>query len=292
MNNLALSPETVGHLLLAALFCFTVATGLVFKVASHKIDHRTAPAFMCLWVLAGLGLTFPLYGDLWYAGWQGLIEQPWLALLMLAKGGLLWLLFSQKQHLNKMSLSARNYTSPVAIGLMVFTNAAFGEQLATAELVAAMGLCALGLLFAFKGHLQDLPAQGKTLFGAAVLLTVACGTLDHILLTHLNWYVLLVVTNIILLAVVLLQRGGFGRLRESLTAPLAIAAGALFATTELVKFYQTVSYSPVTVVVTVQSATIPVLLILSALIWKERTWREQGLWGLLALALILPVILT
>ena len=289
---LELSHETMAHVLLVALFGLTIATGLVFKVASHKIDHRTAPAFMCLWVLAGLGLTFPLYGNLWQSGWQALIVQPWLGLLMAVKGVFLWLLFSQKQQLNKMSLSARNYTSPVAIGLIVFTNAAFGEQLATTEFIAAMGLCALGLTFAFKGHLQDLPPNGKTLFGAAVLLTVACATLDHILLTHLNWYVLLVVTNFILLGVVLVQRGGVGHLRTSLTSPLAIAAGVLFATTELVKFYQTVTYSPVTVVVTVQSATIPVLLILSALIWQERTWREQGLWGLLALGLILPVILT
>lgn len=283
--------ETLGHLLLAALFVLTIGNGLLFKVASHRIDHRTAPAFMCLWVLVGLLATYPLYADLWRAGLSAVKQHPWLGGLMVVKGFLLWVLFSQKQRLNKLSLSARNYASPVAIGFMVFSNAAFGEHLETVEMVAALGLCALGFVFAFRGHLQDLPREGKLLFILAVVLTVVCGTLDHVLLTHLNWYVLLAITNLILLVVILALRGGLGHVRASLTSPLAVSAGVLFAVTELLKFYQQVAYSPVTVVVTVQAATMPILLVLSALIWGERSWKEQLVWGLVGLGLILPVIL-
>jgi drug/metabolite transporter (DMT)-like permease len=71
----------------------------------------------------------------------------------------------------------------------------------------------------------------------------------------------------------------------------AALAGISYAATELVKFYQQVTINPVSVVVTVQAMTKPVILVLSALIWKERTVKEQLAWGLAAFVITLPLFI-
>jgi drug/metabolite transporter (DMT)-like permease len=167
-----------------------------------------------------------------------------------------------------------------------------GEQLQLGQWTAALGLCGLSAMFFFKGHAADLSRKGRLAYVKLVALSVLLSSLDHVLTKNTNWFSLLLVSNITLLAVSLaLNHTRIPVLKQALFNKYAALAGLFYMMTELVKFYQQVTINPVTVVVTAQAATKPVILVLSALLWKERTVKEQLVWGILAFIVTLPLFL-
>lgn len=283
---------TFAHLLLALLFLLTIGHLLTLKICSVRLDHRTAPIFISLWTLLGVAAVSPFFGHLWAEGWEKFMAEPYLLALSMLKGGLLYLLFVISQELMQESLSSRHYVTPLAVGLVAIVNATLGEQLHLGQWIAALGLCALSAAFFFKGHAADLSRRGRFAYIKLVALSVFLSSLDHVLTKNSNWFSLLLVSNLVLLGVSLaLNRARIAVLRDALFHKYAALAGIFYMLTELVKFYQQVTINPVTVVVTVQAATKPVILVLSALLWKERTVREQLIWGGLAFMVTLPLFL-
>lgn len=276
------------ELLLVLLFVLTIGHLITLKTCSLALNHHTAPVFISVWSLAGVAITYPLYGHLLQEGWQQIEAAPYLLLLMAGKAGLLYLLLVISQKLTQLSLSSRHFVTPLAVGLMAIVNFSLGEQLILGQWCAALGLCTLALLFLSKGHLADLGRAGKIIYAQLVGLAVVLAALDQIILKSSNWYTLLLVSNVLLLLFALaanIKRGDV--LRAAFMSKPAMLAGAFYAATELVKFYQMVSINPVTAVVMAQAMTKPVIMVLSAYIWKERTVREQLVWGVLAFSISL-----
>lgn len=281
---------TAAHGLLILLFLLTIGHLLTLKICSVKMDHRTAPIFISVWTLLGVALASPFFGYLWAEGWAKFMAAPYLLPLCMLKGGMLYLLFVISQELMQESLSSRHYVTPLAVGLMAVVNATLGEALLPGQWIAALGLCGLSAAFFFRGHLSDLSRRGKLSYLKLVVLSVFLSSLDHVLTKNSNWYSLLLVSNVTLLSVSLaVNHARIAVLKDALFHKYAALAGAFYMMTELVKFYQLVTINPVTVVMTVQAATKPVILILSALVWKERTVREQLIWGVLAFIVTLPL---
>lgn len=279
---------TLPTLLLLLLFVLTIGHLLSLKVCSVSLDHRTAPLFISLWTLTGLALTYPNFGYLLPEGIAQLEARPWLLAVMVLKSVLLYVLLVESQSLMKVSLSSRHFVTPLAVGLMAFVNWSLGEVMTPQQWAASLGLCLLALLFLMKGHLADLGRTGRLTYAKLVLLSVMLAALDMKALKNVNWYTLLLVTNAVLLLIgVVVNRQRRGVLRAAFFSPTAAVAGVFYAATELVKFYQQVQINPVTVVVMVQACTKPIILVLSALIWKERTVKEQALWGGLVFAIFL-----
>lgn len=278
------------HLLLLLLFSLTIGHLVTLKLCSVQMDHRTAPLFISFWTLLGLGVVYPFYGHLLFDGIDKISASPWIALLIAAKGGLLYGLFIISQKLMRVSLSSRHYVTPLAVGIMSIVNFFLGEELSGSQWFAALGLCTLAMAFFFKGHLSDLDRQGRFSYAQLVMMSVGLSAMDLVLTKNANWYTLLFFSNIVLLTLSLaVNLGRRDVIKAAFTNKSAMLAGVFYAATELTKFYQQVDINPVTVVVTVQAMTKPVILILSALIWKERTVREQMIWGALAFAVTLPL---
>ena len=281
-----------GHFLLALLFALTILHLVTLKVCSLKLDHKTAPLFISFWTLLGLGITYPAYGHLFWEGWAKFMAAPHLLALTVVKGAVLCYLFVISQQLMQVSLSSRHYVTPLAVGIVVVSNSFFGEVLKPNELFAGLGLCALAVGFFLKGHLSDLDRAGRIAYAKLVLCSAFLTTLDHVITKETNWYVLLAVSYTVMFTVAVAWNF---RSRENFKTALlhraAILAGVLYAATELVKFYQQVTINPVTVVMITQAMTKPVILVLSAVIWKERTVREQLAWGVMAFLITLPLFL-
>lgn len=279
-----------GHLLLLLLFALTIGHLVTLKVCSVALDHKTAPLFISAWTLLGLCAVWPLYGGLWKEGWAAFMERPGLLALSAFKGVLLCYLFVVSQALMKVSLSSRHYVTPLAVGLITISNFFLGESLKPHEWFAALGLCALAAGFFFRGHLSDLDREGRLAYGKLVAVAAALSVLDQAVMRHVNWYAFLAVSYaVVLAAAVFWNRKSRKNFKTALLHRAAIVAGLFYAATELVKFYQQVTINPVTVVVTAQAMTKPVILVLSALVWKERTVREQLAWGALAFLVTLPL---
>ncbi|MEZ0261080.1 MAG: hypothetical protein ACAH80_08725 [Alphaproteobacteria bacterium] len=280
------------HFLLALLFFLTIGHLVTLKLCSVKLDHRTAPLFISIWTLLGAAAVSPHYGHLWIKGWDKFVEAPWLLALVTVKGLALCYLFVVSQQLMKVSLSSRHYVTPLAVGLITVSNSFFGEKLKFHEMFAGLGLCALAAAFFFKGHLSSLDRPSRIAYAKLVLLSTLLSTTDLVLTKATNWYALVILTYAVVFVVACIWNF---RAPENFKAALfhrsAAMAGVLYAATELVKFYQQVEINPVSVVVTVQAMTKPVILVLSALIWKERTVREQLVWGLAAFVITLPLFI-
>lgn len=275
-------------LLLVLLFILTIGHEVTLKVCSVRLDHRTAPLYISLWTMIGLVVVMPLYGHLWAEGVAKMMAVPAVPIFAIIKGLSLYYLFVVSQELMQESLSSRHYVTPMAVGLIAVGNSFFGENLSPVQWVSALGLCAAAVAFFFKGHLADLSRTGKIAYAKLVVLAVFVAVLDHTLTRASNWYSLLWVSNIVLLAIsLILNARNMAVVRTAVLNPQAIWAGVFYAATELVKFYQQVSINPLTVVLMVQTLTKPVILIMSALIWKERTVREQLVWGIIVFVLVM-----
>lgn len=281
----------IAHSLLLLLFLLTIAHLVTLKVCSVKIDHRAAPVFVSVWVLIGLAVTAPAFEPLWREGYDFMLAHPVLLALCVGKGIALYALLVVSQQLMQISLSSRHYVTPLAVGILSVSNALLGEQLSAGQWMAALGLCGLACAFFFKGHMADLSRQSRLHYAILVGISVALGTLDHALLSRgVNWFMLLGISHVVLLVLSLaMLRGQRDILKTALFAAPALLAGVTYAATELVKFYQQVTINPVTTVVTVQASTKPVIMLLAAWVWKERTAKEQLVWGVLALVMMLPL---
>jgi hypothetical protein len=282
-----MTQNLLGPSLLALLFLLSIATLVTLKLCSAKIDHRATPLFISGWILLGLLAVSPFYGHLLMENLPVFAANPALLGLCALKGFLMCLLLVTSQELMRESLSSRHYVTPLSVGLIAVTNYFLGEHLTGQQWISALGLSALSAGFFFKGHLSDLSRNGKIAYAKLVALSVALSAIDQTALKSLNWFSLLLVTNVVLLAWALaINRGRKEVLKDALLHKSAALAGAVYAATEIVKFYQQVSINPVTAVITVQAVTKPVILVLSALVWKERTVKEQLAWGLSAFVLV------
>jgi drug/metabolite transporter (DMT)-like permease len=280
----------IAHLLLLALFLLTIGHLVTLKVCSLKLDHRTAPLFISGWTLFGLLCVSPFYGHLLFEGLGKFSDDPFLLLLAIAKGGLLYLLFVISQQLMQVSLSSRHYVTPLAVGLIAISNYFLGEHLTTGQWIAALGLCGLSAAFLFKGHMSEMPRAAKISYFKLVGLSAVLSSVDHVVTKEVNWFSLLLVSNIVLILLALsLSWRDKAVLKAAFLQKSAAAAGFFYMATELVKFYQMVEINPVSVVVIVQAMTKPVILVLSALIWHERTVKEQMTWGVMAFIITLPL---
>lgn len=105
------------------------------------------------------------------------------------------------------------------------------------------------------------------------------------------WYFLLLTTNLLMLIISLLRRVSLDVWKSAFFKKEAIFAGSIFSAGELLKFYLMVSILPMTVVISAQVAIIPIILVLSAVIWGERGWKEQLIWGILSSGLLLLLFL-
>lgn len=283
----------MAEIFLVILFALTIVHLLTLKMCSTALDHRTAPLFIGGWTLIGLAVSAPVFGHLLTEALPVLSANAWLLALIALKGVLLYLMFVSGQDLMKVSLSTRQYVTPLSIGLIAIVNAGLGERLSPEKWGAALGLCALAAAFLLLGHAAELTRQAKIVYARLVLLVVATAAIDQAVLGQTTWYPLLLGSNLVLVALALgLSVRKTDILRAAALHPMAIAAGVVYAVTELFKFYQMVDINEVTTIVITQSLTKPVILLLSAWIWKERTVREQLVWGVLAFAVSLPMIVT
>lgn len=280
----------MAHVLLLVLFFLTILHLVTLKVCALKLDHHAAPLFISGWVLLGLIAVSPFYGYLWGEGWQIFAADPVLLALACLKGAMMYLLLFISQRLMQVSLSSRHYVTPLAVGLIAIINYFLGEHLSAGQWCAALGLCGLSAAFFLKGHMSDMPRAARVDYFLLVAISAVLSAMDHVLTKDVNWYSLLLVSNLVLFPLALaLNARKLHVIKDAFLHKTAAIAGLSYMVTELVKFYQMVTINPVSVIVTVQAMTKPVILFLSAYVWKERSVREQLVWGLLAFLVTLPL---
>lgn len=279
------------EMFIVLLFAINLAKALIVKLCSHRLDHQMMPIIYACYLLVGLILSFPAFQSLAMDGITALLNHPIALAACLAKGVVFWFVTVDSQKLTKESLSSSRYSLPPALALAACANAFLGEALNMKEWISVVGLALLGLGFFLKGHLQDLSKESKIIFIKVVLMMMVMIVIDHYVIVHSNWYVLLFLSNVVIVGVSFLKRSPKRIWKEAFTNKLAMVAGVAFCAYEMIKFPAMVTILPVSVVVTVQVATIPVIMVLTSVIWKERTVKEQLLWGVLSMIFMMMLLL-
>ncbi|MDD9901880.1 MAG: hypothetical protein OXT65_12965 [Alphaproteobacteria bacterium] len=284
---------TIANTFLLLLFILSIAKAVAFKTCSDRMDARTTPLIISAWSLLAAVVTIPVFGHLWGNAQHIFMQSPSLLFLCLAKGGILYIWCITSQKLVSLSLSSRIYMKPMATGLIAGSNYFLGERLSRAEWISALALFALSALFFFKGHISDVDRKARVYFVSLVGMSVVLSGMDHVLVSHVNWYALLIVSNVMLLGIGLcIHHKNIPLLKSAYCNKLALAAGCTYAVAEHVKFYQMVTINPVTTIAVLESLVSPVLMVLSAALWKERTVREQLSWGMAVFVFVaVPVVL-
>ncbi len=273
------------------LVLLSILASVFYKRASLTLNHQTAPIFTPLWVLLGTIVAFPFYGELLLTGLEDLKQYVFILFLCILKGVFMWWGVLKNQNLIEKSLSASSFIFPLSLGLIAIFNSFLGEDLAVKEWIAVLGLCVIAFSFFMYGHMRELSFHGKGLFIKLVMLTIILAVIDQIILTHTNWFLLLILSNMTMLVTGLVASRCFNIWKAAFLNIGSVLAGGTFAVSEMLKFYLMVSILPMSVVLSAQASTIPIVLVLSALIWGERGWKEQALWGLLSMGFLLLLFL-
>ena len=70
-----------------------------------------------------------------------------------------------------------------------------------------------------------------------------------------------------------------------------VVAGVVYTASEFLIIYASINLLPVSFVAVFMRIAAPVVMIVSALKYKEQTWKNQLAFGVMAFALVLPLIL-
>jgi drug/metabolite transporter (DMT)-like permease len=262
-------------------FIIAILKPLIFKVCAVKLDHRTAPIFISSFLLLGTVLTLPFYHTLLATGFVQLLDTPPALFFCLLKGIVIWYAIFLGQKLTQHSLSSSRFVLPPALALAAFVNMFLGEILSTGQWISVLGLSLLGIAFFFKGHLKELTIESKKIYLILIAITVILISTDFYTVSHSNWYVHLFLSNAVLFIFCLIQRKPLAIWRSALLSKEGALAGFSMVVYEFIKFSAMITYVPVTTITSVQAAATPIILALTALIWKERSWQEQLIWGVL-----------
>jgi len=269
---------------LLAIFVSSIALAVILKLCSVHLDEKTTPIYMSVWplIFGLIGAYFYFY-PLLYSGTQNLMSHPIAWSLCLLKSGFYWYGCRKVQQLREYSLSSTLYVMPLSLVFAAVVNYFLGETMNLYQWCGVLGLSIIGFLFFFKGHLQTLNFLQKKWYFEIVIITTIMICIDHYVISYSNWYVLLMLTSLMMVILSLVFIRDISIWKKALFNPYAVIAAIFFTLYEFVKFYPMVTLLPVSSIVAVETSAIPIIFIITALVWKEGKVTEQLLWGILSM---------
>lgn len=275
-----------GMVLGIIILAMFVLREFVYKPVADKY-----PPAVAMIADGGVGLLLALITL--YSAKQPLILHPVL-LSSLLSGVLLSYQVKFFQMVRKESLSANSYILLVALGIGVILNYFFGERLNVWQYVVVIAIAVAGYGF-FKYFVKDLSAEGRKAWLIALLLTsivVACPTFE---LAYTNWVSVFLARNI---GNVLTDVYEFYKCQRTQTVKIHLDLPILVLSMYAMLFELACMYANpilgVTTVLVLKRAGIPIIMLISFLVYHDGKKREQivfaSLAGLLAVLYYLTML--
>ncbi len=258
-----------------------------YKPAACDFPAEMSAAFTSTWLVAGLAVSFPIFGRLLTT--ENLLS-PYV-LLSVVKGVFLWWLIKLQQVVNKESTSSSVFYGFIAMALGSLTiNVVFNEGLKLFQLMCISAFGILGILFVLKGDARRLSHKGKIAFAAIVLLLASFCITDHLAIPQIGWYAHLLFSSVVMFVAALLHgisKQDFYKIFSRLDLA---GAGSFYVVSEFLIIYSSINILPVSFVAVFMRLSAPVVMVVSAIKYKEQSWRNQLVFGISALLLALPLI--
>lgn len=215
-----------------------------------------------------------------------------IILLSVFKGIFLWGIISLEQIVLKESVSSASFITFPSLALGSLTlNFFFGESLSFFHLAMIISIGFLGFIFLMVGHAKELHRNGKLALLGILVLNAYCIISDHVVISKTNWYIHLTVTTLFFFLMSFAIGVSKEEWKQTLTRSEAITAGLVFVVSEFYLIATMVTFLPVSYAVLASQLPLPFIMVLSSFLYGEDKWHEQAIFGGLAFALAIPLIL-
>lgn len=272
------------------ILAFMVARPFVYKPCVQYFPAELSVAFTSIWLLVALAITAPIFSHLFTDNAAAIITSPYL-LLSVLKGGLLWLMIKLQQIINKESTSSSVFFGFIALALgSLVNNIFFKEGLLLVHLICICGLGILGLFFVLRGDARRLSVKGKIYFALIVLFGATFSVTDHLAIPQIGWYSHLLFSTVVMFLVCLWHGISKTDYLNIFKNKQVVLAGVIYAVSEFLIIYTSINILPVSFVAVFMRIAAPVVMIVSALKYNEQSWKNQLVFGAIAMALVLPLI--
>lgn len=273
------------------IFFLMIIKPIAYKPCAQYFKSGLSAAFTSIWLLVGLILSWPLLGHLFTNDWQKICSSPY-ALFSILKGILLYAMIVYQQEVNKDSTSSSVFFGFIATALgSLIINIFFKEGLSLLQIACICSLGILGGIFYAYGDAKRLSSKGKKEFLLIIILSAVFMVCDHLAISQIGWFSHLLFSYFFMFLVCLyygISRQDYINIFKNKTVALA---GIIYTCSEFLIIYASVNILPVSLVSVFMRIAAPAVMIISAIKYHELSWKNQLLFGGLALIFVLPLIL-
>ena len=264
---------------------------LLYRPAAQYFPLNLSALFTSAWLMVGLIITFPILGHLLTDNGVQIVTSPYI-LLSILKGVTLWLLIKLQQSINKQSTSSSVFFSFMSMALSsLINNVFFNEGLKNFQLVCVLGFGVLGLAFFVYGDAKRLSNKNKIAFVLAVLFGASFSVEDHLAIPQVGWYAHLLFSSLFMFLACFFSKVTFNDIKTVFKNKTIVAAGVLYTVSEFLIIYASINILPVSFISMFMRMSTPIVMIISAVRFREQSIKNQLIFGLISLALALPLIL-
>ena len=277
----------IGFLLLLAW----AGRPILYKPAAKYFSPSMSPAFTSTWLLVALFLSFPFLGHLLANNEHSVLLSPFI-LISVYKGATLFYLIKYQQIVNKESTSSSVFLSFIALALgSLANNIFFGEGLGLIKVICIFGFGILGGAFFIKGDASVLSQKAKFAFALTTLIMASYTVSDHLAIPQIGWYAHLFISSTVMFIISLINGISKQDFKNMFKNKAIAYAGIFYAASEFLVIYASINILPVSIVAVFLRLSVPVVMIYSALKYKEQNLKNQLTFALIAILLALPIIL-
>ena len=222
---------------------------------------------------------------------QNTLTSPYI-LISVYKGVSLFYFVTLQQIINKKSMSSSVFLSFIAMALgSLVNNIFFHENLGLVKLLCVCGFGCLGVLFLQKGDAKRLSRKDIIFFFMATLIMASYSISDHVAIPRIGWYTHLLVSSVSMCLMCLLYPISRSAFKLVMKDKRVIYAGVFYTVSEFLVIYASINILPVSIVAVFLRLSVPVVMIISAIKYKEQNVKNQLVFGISAILLALPIIL-
>lgn len=274
------------------IILLSIIKPIAYRPVAQNYKLTFSSLFTSVWTGVFIILSFPFMKDSFFDALPAIMASPVLILYAASKGIVTWYSIKVSQAVNRQSTSAVVFFPFISLALASFLlNVFLGESLNLLQLSTILLLGALGLGFWFFGIVRKLSADWKKCFLAAIILNALCPVIDHISIRQMGWYAYFIVSNFTTFVFCLCQGASLSDIKKSFTSPDVFKAGFFNTLREIVVLSASVNILPVSLVNFCIRLSAPIVMVFSAIKYKESTVKNQLIFGILALLAAVPIIL-
>lgn len=262
----------------------------LYKPCAKYFPAELSAAFTSIWLLIGFILSLPFCGSWLKNDFSLFFTSPYFVFSIL-KGIFLWIVVKLQQVINKESTSSSVFSGFIAMALgSLINNLFFNEGLQILHLLCISALGVLGVFFVRQGDAKRLSHKEKIAFLIVVIFSAMFSVLDHVTIPQIGWYPYLLFSSLSMFFVCFFYGISKQNYYDIFRNKNIIIAGIVYTSSEFLIIYSSINIMPVSYVAVFMRMSIPIVMLLSSVLYHEQSLKNQFIFSILAISFALPLL--